>query len=231
MYRLNVKGAREFEKSLLVMRRKAWPHATRDAVNETAFLGRKVWAKDVKDSFVNRNPFTARSLRVEKARGTVIVEQHAVLGSVADYMDEQEAGETKKGRGKGLAIPTPAAAGQQGRVRTRVIQRRFALRAIQLHQAVSGSRARKNAAALSQAVRSGRRVAFLDHGDRRGIVRVMGSKKKPRVRVLYDLSHPSVRRAAEPTLGRTIDRVRAMVPAIYAGALLKQLRRHGISVK
>lgn len=231
MYRLNVKGSREFEASLLVMRRKAWPHATRDAVNESAFVGRKLWVKEVKDSFVNRNPFTVRSLRVEKARGTLIVEQHAVLGSVADYMDEQEDGETKTSRGKGVAIPTAAAAGQQGRVRTKVIQRRYALKAIQLHQAVSGSRERKNAAAIAQAVRGGRRVAFLDKGDRRGIVRVMGSKKKPRVRVLYDLSHPSVRRAAEPTLGRTIDRVRSMVPAIYAGALLKQLRRHGIHVK
>ena len=218
---------KRFERHLKFFAAKAVPHANRDAINGMAFGARKVWIKEVQQAFTLRNTWTTRQIRVVRATGIDMARMQSVVGSLAPYMDEREFGETKHKKGKhGIAIPTSAAAGQTGRRRTKVIQRRNALKAIRLHQAVRGGQKQRNAAAIRIAIKSGRRVVYLEKGNRRGLVRITGGKRRPKLRTLYDLSKATVKVKAEPTLGRTMEQATQTAPLFYKAALIAQLKRN-----
>lgn len=221
---------REFEKAAKTLedvRSKALPYAAREGINTIAFELQREWQGQIKRAFVLRNSFTARSVRVEKAKGLDVRSMKAVVGSVAPYMDEQEFGATKTKHGKhGVPVPTSSAAGQaQGATRTRPVQRRNYQSAIQLRNRISGTRQRKNAAAIAQAVRSGTRTAFIETSSgRKGIVRITGTKRL-KLRMIWDLSKDSVRTAPEPTLGRSMKSMDGRSMSIMAAAIEKQIER------
>jgi hypothetical protein len=229
MFTIDKKGfkqaAKMFDKAA-----NALDYARRDYVNEVAFEARRGWLKRIEDAFVIRNTFTARSIRVEKARvakGQVI---ESKVGSTAPYMDEQEEGGTKTAHGKhGAPIPTTSAAGQamKARPRKRQVTARNRMGAINLASSISGRRQKRNAAAIAVAVRSGRNVAFLDLGKRKGIFRVIGGKRGIRVRMLWDLSKKSLTIPRLPTLEPTLKSIsKAEHIRIGVGAMKQQFKRN-----
>lgn len=91
----------------------AFPLAVQATLNTMAFKSMQKAKKTIKEDFVNRNTFTERSVRFERAKTLKMADMVSTVGSIAPYMREQEEGAKKTSKGKhGLRIPTGAAAGQ-----------------------------------------------------------------------------------------------------------------------
>jgi len=104
----------------------ALPLAIRGTLNSAAFDSRKKALEIIREKFTLRNAHTARSIRVVPSKTLKIKDMFSLIGSVADYMKSQEEGETRTSKGKhGLRIPTPSAAGQSGKTRTKPILKKF----------------------------------------------------------------------------------------------------------
>jgi hypothetical protein len=133
----------------------------------------------------------------------------AKVGSVADYMDEQEEGATIRGSGQAQGHPhSLQAAGQAGGgKRTKLVRGRFYLGAIQVaHPALSGGRRQQNAIAIAVARKQGKKVVLLNRpkGGKALFLMGAGTKRKLKTRMLWDVSRGSVRVKPEPTLERSI---------------------------
>ena len=152
------------------------------------------------------------------------------MGSVADYMEDQEFGATITRKGsKGKPIATSYAAGQEGQQpRTKVPRKANKLASIQLkrNKQAGGSRKQRNLMAVKQAAASGSKFVYMDLGRRQGIFRVLGGKKKPRVRMVWDLSNTTVIIPRRPTIGPAATATRRLMPEIYREALVFQAKRN-----
>lgn len=207
----------------------AVPFAVREAVNKTAFEGRAEWQKKAGEAFTLRNTWTTRSMRVQQAsRSEKNIDRiEATLGSALPYMAERESGGRKVKKGKhGVLIPTPVASGQpRDAQRTKPVQRRNMMTAMQLHRRVTGSRQRKNMVSILQALK-GSRVAFLQlDGGRKGFFRVKGNAKKWDLDMIWDMSHDSVRTGPMPTLEPASEQAGKHLPRYLVGAMEAQLAR------
>lgn len=213
--------------------KRALPYAVRNSLNTSAFEGRKEWTGQIKRSFILRNTFTTRSLRVVKARGTDLNDMASFLGSVAKFMGDQERGGVLRGRfGRSKPVPTAVAAGQApgARPRTKQVRRPNWLTTIRINRRLrtrAKSRGQLNLIKVRLAAKRGQRFALLDLGKRKGLVRITG-KKRITVRMVWDLSRRAVRVPAEPTLQRTLTALEPRLPLIHRDALVDQLRRHKV---
>lgn len=226
------KGVDRMLVDLKHFRERAVPHAMRNALNTSAFEGRKLWQEQMRQTFELRNQFTTRSVLVQKATGTQVDSMHALLGSTAPYMGDQEGGATVRGKHGHKPIPGPVAAGQPaGSHRTRLVRAARRLSAIKATRAREvGERQRRNAIAISIAQRRGQKFALLERPKGgKGLFLLGGGKRKVTTRLLWDLSRRSVRVRPHPTLERALAALQPKLPAIYEAKLLEQLKRHGIA--
>ena len=88
--------------NLKVINKKSIPHATRFTLNNLAYKSQQEAQKLTEKDFINRNKFTKKSLRFEKANGINIRKMNSFVGSVADYMRLQEEG----GLSKSKSVPS-----------------------------------------------------------------------------------------------------------------------------
>lgn len=230
MFDIDLSAVAHLAKELETFAKRAVPHATRNALNSTAFEARKEWVGQMDKQMVLRNTFTTRSVRVEKATGNMVRTMESRVGSVAPYMATQEDGGTEAKHGKhGKPIPTSSAAGQgqKARPRTKQVQRKNWMSALNPSRPrVSGSRQRRNAVAILMAAKSTRTV-FLDLGKRKGIFRITGTKRL-KLRMMWDLSKPQVVIKRNPTLGPTLDAIQPRLPAIWEDAIRIQMHRNKV---
>ena len=87
------------------------------------------------------------------------------------------------------------------------------------------NRAQKNLIAVKDAVASGRRYIYMDLTRRKGIFKVVGGKRNPRVKMVHDLTKGSVRIPKTPWLAPATQDARKAMPGLYAKALRFQLAR------
>jgi hypothetical protein len=221
---------RQAVKDLKTFRASALPFAIRNSLNASAFLARKEWQQELRESFTLRNKYTERSVLVERASGKVTGAMVAKVGSVAPYMLTQEQGGTVRGRSGHKGIPTAPAAGQgEGAARTKLVRAGNRLSALNLRKAHGATKKQRNAVALAMARRRGERVVLLERPrGGKGIFRLMGGRRKLRVRMLWDFSRGSVQVPAEPTLQRTLAKIQPRMEHIHVASVLEQLRRHKI---
>lgn len=225
--KIDLRGIDKLQRDLQIMRKRALPHAVRQALNDEAFAGRSVWHAQMDQEFALRNRWTKASVRVDKARGTDLGRMRATLGSVADYVAEQEFGATVQKS----AIPTGVASGEgrvPGSARKRPVRRPNRKAQIQLRS--QSAQMRPNAA-VAQAKRRGERFVLLERGIRRGIYRLSGGKRRTRLDLVHDLSRNNITKRPRPTLQPTVDIVRGWAPGIMRRALIAQFRRHNLPWK
>lgn len=221
------------ERDLNRMYGKAVPFANLQAINAGAFEGRKIWHGHMGRLLTLRNRYTERSVRVEKARGLNVGRQRAVLGSVADYMDEAEFGEVKRpepGR-RYLSIPTTVASGEGRGIKPR----RKAVRAPSKLGRISLSRRKargmttkqRNFVAVKEAVEKREKFVrlTLDRGGREGVARITGGKRNPKVDVVHAMQRDPIRVRATPTLAPAVRDLTRRMPVIYVDALRDQVVR------
>lgn len=121
MIKADTSQALALARKLEAVRKTAVPYATRQTLNDNAFLARRLAITTIENEFTIRNKWTARRVNVERAKSLVIRDQQAATGSPEAYLERQEYGGLNR-----TPTPTPVAAGQpQGtRKRTRVVTKR-----------------------------------------------------------------------------------------------------------
>lgn len=233
MFGVNTRDIKEMERDLKTFAKDAFPFATRKTLNDAAFQSQRAARADVREGMVNRNRFTVQSIRVEQARTLRVGRQSATVGSIADYMEDQEFGAVKSKTGKeGVSIATSWSAGQgeNARPRTRIPRKPNQMANIQLQRRRKKGTGRKqrNIAAIKQAAETGRTYVFLDLGRTKGIFKVTGGKRRPKIKMVHDMSRQSVVIPKNPWLKPAFDDTTRMVPAFYADALRFQIRRRNL---
>lgn len=229
MLKINDKQIREYEKDLKTFASRAYPFASRHTINSAAFKAQSLARGNVRNDMVTRNKFTEQSIRVDKARTLAVSRQEATVGSIADYMETQEFGGTEESSGgKGVAIATSYSAGQEGdRPRTRLPRRPNKMANIQLQKRrkKGSTRKQQNFIAIREAATSGRKFIYLDLGRRRGLFKVTGGKRRPKIKMVHDLSRSSVSIPKQPWLAPAVRETEKFIPDIYSDALKFQLQR------
>ena len=230
------------ENELRVFRKKALPFATRNTINNMAFLGQKQTQKNIEKEFTLRNKFTTRSIRVDKEKKELnINKQRAVMGSIAPYMAEQEFGASIRKKGKhGVPVPTTDASGEPegAQERLRRIRKARYISAIRLEKRRPTNRGQNTLIGkVHRAIRTKRRFFFHDFGRSKGIYRVIGggrTKKRgwpkgARIRKVYDLSKTVITIDKTPTVHpAAVEVMRTRFPLVYRSNLIEQIRRAGI---
>jgi hypothetical protein len=224
---------KQYESDLKTFATRAFPFATKNTLNQAAFSAREGYVANARGSMQMRNKFTERSMQVEPVRGLNVSRQQAVVGSTADYMEDQEFGATKRKGGKtGVAIPTTTASGEGEGVqpRRRMVSRSRRLGNIALRNSGVGalSRKQKNFVKVRETAKSGRKFVFLETQKHPGIYRVTGGVRRPQVKLVWDMSKESVVIPRNPMLAPAVEDAKRIMPFLYQQSLEFQLRRHNL---
>lgn len=233
MFKINVKDFDEYEAHLKTFAKRAYPFATKATINKAAFETRKEAQGIIRANMTTRNAFTVKSIRVEQSRTLVVDHQAATVGSIAPYMAVQEFGGIKGKKGsEGVAIATSYSSGEgeNARPRTKLPRKPNKLANIRLQRRAKGgaSRKQKNAAAIRAAAESGSKYVFLDLGRTKGIFKVIGGKRRPKIKMVYSLTHQSVAIPKNPWLAPAVAKTEKKIPQYYTEALGFQLERRGL---
>ena len=232
MFKLDDSAIKGLEKDLKTFADRAFPFATKATLNKGAFTAQKLARKDVSIKMVERNRFTQQSIQVDQARTLNVRRQAATVGSIADYMEDQEFGAVKrKGGSEGVSIPTGYSARQEGQqTRTRVPRKANKLASIRLSKVGSraSSRKQRNLIVIREAASGGNKFIFLDLGRRKGIFKVVGGKRRPKIKMVHDMTEQSIRIPRNPWLKPAVDRTQILMPGFYRDALIFQLKRQNL---
>lgn len=237
MFKINDKDLKALEADLKHVAERALPFATKATLNKTAFDTRKIALNQIQGKMIQRNRFTAQSIRVDMAKTLNIARQEAVIGSTADYMETQEFGGTKRAQGaKSVAIATKSASGEGAGAgpRRKLPRRANQLKNIRLRRTRKAkTRKQRNVFAVQDAVTSGKRYVFMDLGRRQGIFKVIGGRKNfkrgwpkgAKLKMMHDMSHKSVRIPKNPWLAPSVTSAEKLLEQNYRNALEFQLKR------
>lgn len=232
MFKINDRDIKEFEADLKTFAHRAYPFATKATINRAAFEAQKTARRIVDIKMVERNKFTKQSIQVDQARTLNVSRQEAIVGSIADYMEDQEFGTTKHKTGsEGVSITTSYAAGQEGQQpRTRLARKPNRLASIKLQRRSKKGKNRRqqNLIAIKGAAASGRKYIFLDLGRKKGIFKVVGGKRRPSLKMVHDMTEQSVTIPRNPWLKPSADRTQVLIPGFYKDALIFQSKRQGL---
>lgn len=204
------------------------PHAARNALNQAAFETRERYREEVARSLIHRNTWTMRSIGMERAKGIDLHRLTARVGSTQEYMALQESGGVQRKRGEqGKPIPTRIASGEgEGSApRQRLVRRPNRLANIALGLRGRGNRKQRNAVAIRIALATGRKFVFLELERRKGIFRIVGGRRRTRLRMVWDLTRSQVTVPANPMLERSIDAMQSRFGPIYIDAMEAQIKR------
>jgi len=238
MFSIDDKETKRLEKELGVLRDRAFPFATKETLNRTAFVAQKMYRRNIQRKLTTRNKYTEQSIRVEMAKGLSIRNQMSVVGSIADYMEDQEFSGIKSKTGKhGVAITTSFASGEGrgAQPRKRLAKKKNKMRNIRLTKTRSRAKNKKQAIVLKikQAINTGNRTIFHDFGNgSRGILRVVGGRKGhtkgARLEMIQDMSKRTVTIPKTPLLKPAYEKATLMMPRIYRDSLRFQIKRYNI---
>lgn len=245
MLKIDMKQVIKFENQLEKLNERGLPVATREAVNTAAWQHRKGYQSRMRDEFTLRNKWTEGSVFVNQApRGLPTARQKSESGSMRRYMLDQEYGAIQRNpKGGSVPITTPAASNEAegARPRRKVATCRNRRKNIQLNRAKVRAKSRKQqwVAAVQQAVQTGTRTFYFDHGRGRnpkGIFRVYGGSRRlkrgwpkgAKVKMLHNLSRPVNPIKPEPMVRPEAVKQGKRIHKYYAKALAYQLRRLGM---
>jgi hypothetical protein len=223
---VTIKGLDEMQSALERFSKRGLAAASRETLTNLAWAARPIWQKELEQAHTLRNTFTGRRVLVAPARGSQMRTMEARLGHTEKYVADLEYGRGGTPRGGSGAVPIPELAARGGD------QKRLVGKPNKLSTIGKLTRGRKprgatykarNAQALRVAKKAGSKFAVLEGPRSRGIFRVLGGRKKLKVRKVWDLSHRTVSRPRRPTLQRTLDAVLTLGPEIAHRAMTKQL--------
>jgi len=196
--------------------------AQRNTVNALAFETQKNAKENIQKKFITRNKFTERSVLVDRAARTG---QPAVVGSTQDYMLKQEFG----GRTEDPTLATSYSAGQAPGTQPRKKLPRKANKMANIRlpkqRITAKSKRQRNLIAVKQAKNAGSKTVYIDTGRRKFIAKVVGTKRKPQIKMLHDLSRTSTPVPRRRWLEPATDKALMKREAIWRNSLRFQLKR------
>lgn len=223
---INAAQVRQLENKLERLNSRGILFAELETVNRAAFGTMKDARQQLGGRMTLRNTWSQRSILVRKANRMTL---EAATGSTQQYMETQEIGGREDATGKnGVAIPTSVASGEGrgAKPRQKMVRRPNKVSSITLAgRSRSSNRKQRNVIAVKEAVRTGKRYIFLELQRRKGLFRVYGGKRKPRVEMIQDLSRKSVNIPRNPWLMPAANAQAQQIPRYYGEALARQLAR------
>lgn len=222
MLTIDLRQLKRFQADLVELNKRGLPYATLKTVNGLAWRARSEWQDGISKTFTLRNQFTARSIRVEQARGLKIADQQSVVGSVAPYMLTQEEGGILSGK-SGQSKPVPTTAARVGKSEKKLVSTPNRMSRIQLRARRGKSQSQRNAIQIAQAKKSSSKFAYLENGGKRGIFKIGGGKRSTRLTLVQVLSHSNVTIKSKRTMEPAVNRALKWGPAFYGQALQEQL--------
>lgn len=201
--------------------------AVKETLNEQARRTDRFAREEIQNRMTLRNRWTLNSIRVTPAKGSPrqFDTLRSEVGSIQPYLETQEMGGVRRStKGGADPVPTGEATGEgaKTRLRRKLPVGRFKLRKIKLKSRVGSSRKQRNAIAVKRAVADGTRIVYLHSARTKGIFRVRGGKKNPRLVMLYDLSERLHRIPKNAWLAPARVRTVTETQQIYQEKLLKQ---------
>ena len=220
------KDIRRFERDLKKFAKDAFPFATKSAMNGSAFFAQKLAKANVRSQMINRNKFSEQSIQVDQTKTLNVNNQEAVVGSIADYMETQEFGGTKTN--PTIATSYSAGQGMNTKPRTRLPRKANKMANIRLSKRRKKGLTRKQRIfnTIRQAAADGRKYIFLDLGKREGIFKVIGGKRRPKIKMVHNTGIRSVNIPRNQWLEPAVDAT--PVADLYKKALRFQLKRRGL---
>ena len=229
-FSVDLSDIKRFENQLKAFAKLAVPIANQQALNDGAFAAMKIARNEqLPRTMILRNKFTAGSIKVDKATGLKMTQQRAIVGSVQEYLADQEFGAVKKPNSGADAVVLPTrdasreGAGAQPRRKLPRGKNRFAMAVANKPRGRFRNKKHRNIASVIVASkRTG--WAILDTKRGRGLYRITG-RKKLKVRLFYDLSKKRVKIDKNPWLKQTINKVSKQMPRFYLKRLEQQTKR------
>ena len=229
------KETKQLEKELGILRDRAFPFATKETLNRTAFIAQKRYKREIKKELVTRNKFTEQSIRVEQAKGLNIRNQMSIVGSVAHYLETVEFGGIKTPRGRtGVPIASSYSSGEGrgAQPRKRLPRKPNKMRNIRLKHKKQKAKSKRQATLIKikNAVNTGNRTIYLDlPGRGEGIYKVVGGRKGAtkgaRLEMLWGMSETSVVIPKQPLLKPAYDHAVRLMPRVYRDSLRFQIKK------
>lgn len=225
--KIDTRDARRLEKTLKSMSKHGVKFATAAAMNNAAFGARKQALVNIDREFITRNTWTKRSVQVRKGNTRNLT---ASVGSTQGYMRKQEFGGSERAGGrKGVAIPTSYSSGEgeNAKPRRKLPRRPNKIKNITLKNSTGRARGRKqrNLVKVRQAAASKDKVIYMETQRRKGLYRVTGGKRKPKVKLIHDMSRKKIKINKRPWLGPATRVAARRIPADYKKKLLDQIDR------
>lgn len=231
-FSLDSHAIKDFEKRL-VRFKSAIPIADQQARNIGVRYAQFQAKKLVKKKMIIRNNWTLGSIQIELARGGF--QNPAKVGSRQQYMADQEFGATA-GKGKGsegrrMTTPYASGEGEQARPRRKLARGMNRVSRIRLkNKRTAGKSIRQRAViAIQQAAKSGNKFVYLNMPwtkGKKGIYKVIGGRRRPRIKMVHSMKKPSVVIPKNPWLKPTVDETIKKMPKFYLATLSKQAKRH-----
>lgn len=207
---------------------RALSNAVKYALDNAAYSTWKQTRDELPVRFQIRNTWTKRSITYEKANPKAeTLNMFSRVGSAREYMAKQEVGFVEQSKGKhGVPVPTGAASGEGrgAQVRRKRILRQKYLSRLKVAQglyekarsAATKGRKQAYAIALAMARREGRPVIYWESKrGRKGLYEIEGQS----ITMLYDLTHRTLRTAAERWLSQPSEAARRRLEGVFARAL------------
>lgn len=234
---MNDRGIKKYSQYLVDYTKKGFPFAVKNTLDETAKVAQVLAKENIRNQMTLRNKFTENSVRVQRVKTLKVDNQFSVTGSInarrqgfEPYLDKQEFGATKHKKGKhGVPIATPYASGEglSANPRKKLPTSSNKMNRIRLdRKRLSGklSHKQKNIILIKQAAKSGARHVYLElkTSKHEGIFRVTGGKR-PKIKMVYNLSESSVVVKKNPWLKPASDKARLKTPDIFKKQLKAQV--------
>lgn len=239
---VDVHEINRLERDLRLFNERGIGFAAKDALNDAAY-NTMVQAKGiVGKNMVLRNTWTRRNISFNRASTRTMQSEAGVNkmktkdGRENDYMEDQEFGGIKNKRHKhGVAIPTSFSTGEgNAKPRRKVLRQNAKNRLSNIKQLAGREKKWKhqrqaNIVAIKQAQRGKpTNFAFLKWKNRRGIVKVTGTKRKIKINMVHDLTRKSVKIPKSPWLTPAYKKILPQIPRYYQTQLQRQIDRLGI---
>ena len=241
MITMDDRQLRRYERDLKAFGARAYPFATKAALNSAAFATQKESREGIKRTMIIKNRWSGQSIQVEQARTLRVRSQKAIVGSIAEYMAMQEFGgvETKDGK-EGVPITTSYASNEgmntRPRTKTAVFKKRRLNIAIGKGARKGKNPKQKAIIAAHEATRYGQKDVFLRMRRKKGMYKIVGGSKKTKrgmpagvkFRMMHDLTEQAVTIPRNPWLRPASLTVAPRMPGFYRDALLFQIKRKGL---
>jgi hypothetical protein len=225
---VDTRELKKLSRDLTKAKKTAIPYAARATLNSLAFEARGEYQREMGAKMKLRSKYTVNSVRVDKATGLRVHGMKATMGTVADYMDEQEEGAVQNKQGKhGVPIPAAAPGRRKLRGRTPGAKRLSVIRIRSRQSKALGSVGRGvRKQALMRVAADGGGYVYMNLGHHQGIYHVKMGAKRLLVRKAWDLTKSSVRIPRNPMMKSAVARANKLRDGIWRESLLFQLKRH-----